>query len=212
MGLNWNKGKLSPSPHKLAPLSVCKPPSTVSNLRSWLRSVRFNEICIPGSKLASLTKKSRRANSCQQIRQRPNQLDCRPFQEIQATLKSPLSVVIPKRGDTTYLAVDACTSLPAGGSKLFIQRLGVSGFLPSFNFGCRLPQTVKSWLPCEVEAYFINQGLEKTEFYTKLTGNPGIILTDSKPVYQAKLKLDKGQFSSNRKLQSLLNNVSAKRY
>ena len=50
------------------------------------------------------------------------------------------------------------------------------------------------------------------EFFTKLTGNPGIILTDSKPVYQAKLKLDKGRFSSNKRLQSLLNNVSAKRY
>ena len=121
-------------------------------------------------------------------------------------------MVIPKRGDTTFLAVDACTSLPAGGSKLFIQRPGVNGFLPSFNFGCRLPQTVKPWSPCEVEAFFLNKGLEKSEFFTKLTGNPGVILTDCKPVFQAKQKLDKGEFSSNKRLQSLLNNVSAKRY
>jgi len=56
------------------------------------------------------------------------------------------------------------------------------------------------------------QGIEKTEFFTKLTGNPGILLTDCQPVYQAKLKLDKGQFSSNRRLQSLLSNILAKRY
>ena len=59
------------------------------------------------------------------------------------------------------MATDACTSLPAGGTKLFLKRPGVDKFLPSFNFGARLPPTVKSWSPCEVEAYFLNKGIEK---------------------------------------------------
>ena len=42
LGLHWNKGALSPSHHKLDPLSVCKPTKTVSSLHGWLGGVRFN--------------------------------------------------------------------------------------------------------------------------------------------------------------------------
>ena len=59
------------------------------------------------------------------------------------------------------MVTDACTSLPAGGTKLFIKRPGVDIFLPSFNFGARFPTTIKSWSPCEVEAYFLNKGIER---------------------------------------------------
>ena len=123
-----------------------------------------------------------------------------------------MSVTVPRRGDTVYMAADACTSTPAGGTKLFIQRPGIQGFLPSFNFGCRLPQSLRDWSPCEVEAYFLNKGIKKAEFYTRVTGNPGIVLTDCKPVFQDKQKLDRGQFSSSRRLQDLLTNLSAKRF
>ena len=215
LGLHWQKGQLSPSRHKLDPLAQCEPPTSVSGLRSWLGSVRFNEICLPGSKLASLTKPldeqipaSRTGKD--QISWTEDLLT--PFKKIQDILRQPIAVTIPRQGDTVYLAVDACTSLPAGGSKLFIKRPGKEGFLPSFNFGCRLPQTLKSWSPCEVEAFFLSKGIEKSEFYTKLTGNPGIVLTDCKPVFEAKNKLDKGQFSSNKRLQCLLTNLSAKRF
>jgi len=36
LGLHWQKGKLSPSQHKLDPLAECDPPQTVRGLRSWL--------------------------------------------------------------------------------------------------------------------------------------------------------------------------------
>ena len=35
LGLNWIRGRLSPSKHKLDPLAMCDPPQTVSGLRSW---------------------------------------------------------------------------------------------------------------------------------------------------------------------------------
>ena len=123
-----------------------------------------------------------------------------------------MSVTVPRPGDVVYLATDPFTSLPAGGTKLFLKRPGVDGFLPSFNFGCRLPQTLRVWAPCEVEAYFLNKGIEKAEYYTKLTGNNGIALTDCKPVFQAKQKLDRGEFSSSKRLQDLLANISAKHF
>ena len=215
LGLHWNRGALSPSHHKLDSLSVCEQPKTVSGLRSWLGSVRFNEVCLPGAKLASFSRlldeqiPASRSGK-EEIVWTGDLLNS--FKQIQNILKHPLSVTVPRRNDTVYMAVDACTSIPAGGTKLFLQRPGVQGFLPSFNFGCRLPQSLKVWSPCEVEAYFLNKGIEKAEFYRRVTGNPGIALTDCKPVFQAKQKLDKGQFSSSRRLQDLLTNLSAKRF
>ena len=215
LGLHWHRGALSPSHHKLDPLSVCEPPKTVSSLRSWLGSVRFNEVCLPGAKLASFSRlldeqiPASRSGK-EEIIWTGDLLNS--FKQIQNILNHPLSVTIPRRGDTVYMAVDACTCIPAGGTKLFIQRPGLQGFLPSFNFGCRLPQSLKTWSPCEVEAYFLNKGIEKAEFYTKVTGNPGVVLTDCKPVFQSKQKLDKGQASSSRRLQDLLTNLSAKRF
>ena len=215
LGLHWHRGALSPSQHKLDPLAACDPPKTVRGLRSWLGAVRFNEVCLPGAKLASLSRlldeqiPASRSGK-EEIVWTGDLLNS--FKQIQHVLKKPLSVTVPRLGDTVYLAVDACTSLPAGGTKLFIQRPGTQGFLPSFNFGCRLPQTLKQWSPCEVEAYFLNKGIGKAEFYTRLTGNPGIALTDCQPVFQAKQKLDRGQFSSSKRLQDLLTNLSAKRF
>ena len=215
LGLHWHRGKLSPSRHKLDPLAECDPPKTVRGLRSWLGGVRFNEICLPGVKLALYT-----ISLDEQVpTKRPGKEEIMwtselltSFYKIQEILKSPLSVTVPRKGDTLYLASDACTSIPAGGTKVFLKRPGVEKFLPSFNFGCRLPSTLRQWSPCEVEAFFLNKGMEKAEHYVRVTGNPAIALTDCKPVYQAKLNLDVGKFSASPRLQSLLTNLSAKRF
>ena len=37
----------------------------------------------------------------------------------------PLSVTIPHIRDVVYLAIDACTSLPAGGTKMILNRLSI---------------------------------------------------------------------------------------
>ena len=215
LGLHWQKGKLSPSQHKLDPLAECDPPQTVRGLRSWLGGVRFNEICLPGSKIAAHSKPlddqvpSKRSGK-DSIEWTATLLHA--FRSIQSILKQPISVTVPREGDVIYMATDACTSLPAGGTKIFIKRPGIDKFLPSFNFGARLPTTVKNWYPCEVEAFFLNKGIEKAAHYVRVTNNPAIALTDCKPVYQAKLKLDDGKFSASPKLQSLLTNLSAKRF
>ena len=57
LGLHWTQGSLTPSRHKLDPLACCSPPVTVSGLRGWLGGVRFNQVCLPGAKLAFYTQK-----------------------------------------------------------------------------------------------------------------------------------------------------------
>ena len=214
LGLHWAAGKISPSPHKIDPLATCDRPVTVKALRSWLGGIRFNAICLPGAKLSASTRLL--DEQIPSTRSGKDHIDWSPsliqaFHNTQDILKSPLAVTMPRKGDTPFIATDASTSLPAGGTKLFLQRPGVPGFLPCFNFGCRLPPNMTNWEPCEVEAYLVNQGLNKNEHFLKVCGNPGVILVDSKPVYQAKQRLDGGKFSTNRRLQSLLSNVSAKR-
>ena len=163
LGLHWSKGKLSPSLHKLDPLAMCEPPKTVRSLRGWLGAVRFNEVCLPGAKLALLTKlldeQIPASRSGKEEITWTSEL-LHSFKKVQEVLKHPLSVTIPRPGDTLYLATDACTSIPAGGTKLFIKRPDINGFLPSFNFGCRLPTTLRKWSLCEVAAYFLNKGIK----------------------------------------------------
>ena len=55
LGLHWDKGVLTPSDHKLEPLSHCEKPKTVKGLRSFLGVVRFNEICLNSKDLADAT-------------------------------------------------------------------------------------------------------------------------------------------------------------
>ena len=124
LGLHWNQGKLTPSRHKLDPLACCNPPTTISGLRGWLGGVRFNQVCLPGAKLALTTKLlDEQIPSSKSGKERivwsPQLLQA--FQDTQSILKSPLLVTIPRAGDTPYLVTDACTSLPAGGSKLFLK-------------------------------------------------------------------------------------------
>ena len=117
-------------------------------------------------------------------------------------MKSPLSVTIPRKGDKCYMASDACASLPAARAKLFIERPGVPGFLPSFNFGFRIKVSMAGWSPCELEALILNKAVAKFKFFFKMSGCPAVALVDSKATYEAKLKLDMGEFSNSKRLLS----------
>ena len=57
-------------------------------------------------------------------------------------------------------------------------------------------------------ALTLKKGLDKLSPYIKVTGKPAIALVDSKPIVQAKQRMDDGKFSSNRRLQDLLANFS----
>jgi hypothetical protein len=214
LGLNWTQGRLAPTPHKLDPLAHCEKPKSVKALRSYLGGVRFLEICLKGPQLAEATQLlDHEIPSSRSGRERivwtPQLLQA--FLRTQEILKDPVQVTIPKKGDVIWLANDACTNIPACGLKMIIQRPGIDGYLPSFNWGSRLPDRVKSWEPCEVEAYSIHHGIKHLEYWIKLTENPGVVLVDSKAVYQATKKLEKGEISASRRIQDLLVNISNKK-
>ena len=133
------------------------------------------------------------------------------FKNVQDILKNPLVINIPRKGDTCFLANDACAILPGMATKLFLKRPGVEGFLPSFNHGFRVKSSMLGWSPCELEAFSLSKGIEKFSHFLKITENPSVALVDSKATYQAKLRLDQGKFSTSKRLQDLLANMSALR-
>ena len=214
LGLHWSKGYLSPSPHKVDPLTVCQKPSTVKGLRSFLGAVRWHEICLPGGELAQATTlldeqtiSSRKGSDEIQWTESLSE----GFYKIQDILKRSNNVAIPRPGDVCYIANDASQSLPAMATKLFLKRPGIDHFLPSFNFGFRIKTSMKDYSPCELEAFSLNKGIQKLSHFLKSTGNDAIALVDSKATFQAKKRLDEGKFSTSPRLQDLLSNLSAHR-
>ena len=186
LGLHWSNGFLSPSPHKIDPLTVCDKPKTVKGLRSFLGAVRWHEICLPGARLANATtlldeQTISTRKGTDEISWTESMTEA--FFEIQNILKSPSRVAIPRQGDLCYIANDACQSLPAMATKLFLKRPGVDKFLPSFNFGFKVKTSMSEYSPCELEAYSLNKGINKLSHFLKSTGNSVIALVDSKATY-----------------------------
>jgi hypothetical protein len=55
LGLNWEARKLSPTSHRPEVFAQCKAPRTVKALWSFIGGIRFQEIGLPGLKLALAT-------------------------------------------------------------------------------------------------------------------------------------------------------------
>ena len=59
-------------------------------------------------------------------------------------------------------------------TKLIIQRPGIDGYLPSFNFGFRPKIPLKDYSPCELEALSFTKGITKHLHFIKVTERPAI--------------------------------------
>ena len=214
LGLHWNRGTLSTTPHKLDPLAKCERPRTVKGLRSFLGAVRFHEICLPSKELNAAT-----AALDQQIpSSRPGQDEISwdsplitSFNTIQQILRSPEAVFVPRKNDSLFICGDGSPTANALGTKLFIKRPGCSQILPSFNYGFRIKSNMKNWSPCEFEAYSISQGIKKMKPFFRFVETQTTAMIDSKACVQAVQRMENGKFSTSRRLQDLLSNLSAER-
>ena len=212
LGLHWNKGTLTPSAHRLEPLAECEIPKTVKGLRSFLGAVRFYEICLNSKRLAAATElldeqvPATRSGKDEIVWE---ERTTTAFRQIQQLLRQPEVVYVPRQGDQLFLCGDGAPSGPALGTKLVIKRDGK--LLPSFNYGFRLKNSMRGWSPCEFEAFSITQGIKKMKPFLRFVETPTTVLVDSKASVQAILRMENGQFSTNRRLQDLLANLSAER-
>ena len=133
------------------------------------------------------------------------------FSSIQNILKKPEVIYVPRQNDQLFICSDGALSGPALGVKLLIKREGHDQLLPSFNYGFRVKNTMLGWSPCEFEAYSLVQGIKRMKPFLRFVQHPSTALVDSKAVVEAVKKMERGQFSTNRRLQDLLANISSER-
>ena len=106
LGLHWDQGTLTPSVHKLEPLSYCDKPMTVKGLRSFLGAVRFNEICLNSKQLANATAELDSiipATRSGKDKIEWNENLNNAFYEVQKICKNPQTVFVPKKTDKFLL-------------------------------------------------------------------------------------------------------------
>ena len=214
LGLNWNKGTLTPTPHKLDPLAHCERPRTVKGLRSFLGAIRFHEICLPSKELTAATAALDQEVPSQRSGQDEISWDStliNAFNSIQEILKTPEVVYVPRKDDSLFICGDGAPTANALGTKLFIKRPGIPQLLPSFNYGFRIKSNMKNWSPCEFEAYSIAQGIKKMKPFFRFVDTKTTAMIDSKACVQAVQRMENGKFSTSRRLQDLLSNLSAER-
>ena len=110
LGLHWNQGTLSPSPHKIDPIACCVKPKTVKGLRSCLGGVRFNEICLNSKDLANATEVLTPATRAGKEEIIWNEKLDEAFAKVQDICRNPLTLFVPKKGDSLFVVGDAAPS------------------------------------------------------------------------------------------------------
>ena len=207
LGWIWKNGTLEVDPHKTNPLSVCKLPETVKQMRSFLGGFRVVTCCIPNysSYLSDLEASVAGKESKDKITWTESLTS--KFKAAQTALKNPKTITLPKPDDQLYLISDASNSPAAVGSTLYIERKGrfhIGGF-----FSAKVGKHQLLWLPCELEALGITLSINNFSHQIRESKHRTKFLTDSKPCVQAFELLSNGSFSLSPRVSSFLMNLNS---
>ena len=211
-GKVWEKGTLTPSPHKLTPLSYVNRPESVGELRSFIGGSKIHAECLKsvGHHLAKLTPlTSNDKKSTDQILW--SEETSHAFTEIQKILKDPVTITIPRPQDQKYIIPDATTKSPSFGAILIVNRKDDESGQDNYKIGGYFNMKLKEGLhPCEAEAMGIDKASEHWDHYSRESVEPTIILSDSDPCVKSYRRMSKGKFSSSSKLQNFLHRLGGR--
>jgi hypothetical protein len=208
MGWHWHKGTLTPSVHKLNPLTVCDKPQTITGLRSFLGGMRFHKRCLPGvDNVSQPLDEACPSTTAGKDKIVWTEAMNTSFQQCQEIMKHPKAVVVPRKDDQLVQVGDAALHLPAIGTVLVAIREGVEGCLPVGYFGFRVKGSMQNWTPCELEAYTHAVAMEENSIYFRESSKPPICLSDNSSVVDAAKKISNGRFSASPRLQTLVTAV-----
>ena len=208
MGWHWNRGTLTPSVHKLNPLTSCEMPQTITGLRSFLGGMRIHKRCLRGvdNFSQSLDEACPSNLPGKQKVEWTDQMK-KAFRKCQEVMKSPDAVVVPRTTDQLVQVGDGALSLPATGTVLVAIREGVEGCLPVCYFGFRVKGSMLNWSACEIEAFTHAAAMEENSIYFRESQNPAICLTDNSPVVDSAKKIKRGLYSASPRLQTFITAV-----
>ena len=206
LGWVWNQGTLSASPHRVAPLSSCSPPETVSGLRSFIGAYKVLGRVLPHCSqiISDLDNATAGKQSLERIAWTEELLQC--FRNAQKSLSDRKTITLPCPRDQLWIITDGSVSKRGIGATLYISRddkLHLAGF-----FSAKLRKHQVTWIPCEIEALAIASAVKHFSPYIIQSKLNACILTDSKPCVQAIDKLARGEFSASPRVTSFLSTVS----
>lgn len=206
LGWQWSQGSVSPSAHKLNPLSTATPPTTVKGLRSWIGAVKHLKPCIP--QYSSILSPLESAVGGKESRDRLQWTTdlTSSFEAAKLALHNLKPIFYPKPTDQLVITTDAASSNGGIGSVLFIIRDGetkLGGY-----FSLKMKSFQLNWLPCEQEALAITSSINHWKIFIKNSRLKTQILTDSKPCVQAFIKLTRGEFSQSNRIVTFLSALS----
>jgi hypothetical protein len=127
LGWTWSKGTLKASPHRIATLPSCQPPSTVKELHSFIGAYKVLARVLPRCSylLASLDDSIVGRESKDRVPWDDNLLHC--FHRTQKSLSDNKTIYLPRASDSLWIVTDGATV--ASDGLLIVKRC--DPFVPS---------------------------------------------------------------------------------
>ena len=206
LGWLWEQGTLAASPHTANALATCLLPTTTTDLKSFVGSVKAIARVIPGC--ASLLSPLEDAIKNREPKTPLVWSDAatRAFQDVQEAVKCRVTIKLPTPSDELWIATDAAMRLTGIAANMYIKTK--NGLTLAGCYSARLKIHQRLWLPCEVEALAISAALHHYSPYIIQSDKHTHILTDSKPCVQALQKLQRGEFSNSPRVATFVSTAS----
>lgn len=206
LGWVWRSGSLQALPHRVATLSTCSAPPTVSALRSFIGAYKVLSRVIKDSAsfIAPLDDVVAGRDSRDKIQWTDGLHEA--FSAAQDALLSNRSIVLPQPSDTLWIVTDGASKNHGLGATLYVSRDNTTHLAGFFSAKLRCRQV--TWIPCEIEALSIAAAIKHFSPYIIQSANKTCVLTDSKPCVQAFEKLCRGEFSASPRVSTFLSTAS----
>ena len=133
------------------------------------------------------------------------------FKEAIAQLDKVNSTFLPKPSDRLILKPDTAKVKTCTGWVLYAIRNSTKDtkMLPVLFCTAKLPEYMKNWYPCELEAVGAVLAIDQAAHWINESLHQTIVMPDSMPVVRAANLMRQGKHSKNPRLQSLLACVNA---
>ncbi len=208
LGWVWTQGSIKASPHRIASLSLAKPPATVKGLRSYIGAYKVLGRVLPGCSMhvAPLDDSIANLSSKDKVEWTDDLLAS--FHKSQAALQNNKSITLPRPDDQLWIVTDGSVKQRGLGSTLYVARGPQNKIMVAGFYSAKPKKHQVTWLPCEIEALSIAGAIQHFSPYIVQSKKKTCILTDSKPCVQSFEKLCRGEFSSSPRVTSFLSIAS----
>ena len=122
LGWIWSQGKLTASPHRIAVLTTCPPPSTVKDLRSFIGAYKVLSRVLPNCSDSINPLKCSITSLQSQDKLRWDESLTHSFQVAQQALASHKSITLPRPTDNLWIVTDASLTKRGLGATLYVTR------------------------------------------------------------------------------------------